>query len=101
MLPINLLQSQLSFNKKLINQLHLDVHYDKQEVKRINKHIKELSGAALAQEYVVTMTCQKTECLKQLQKTRKQLKQLAILQKSIKQEIAYNHLYHEVMFGGE
>lgn len=87
MLPISLLQSQLSFNKKLINQLQLDIHYDKQEVKRVNKHIKELSGVALAQKYVVTMCCQKLECLKQLQKTRKQLKQLAVLQKSIKQAI--------------
>ena len=87
MLPINLLQSQLAHNKKRINELQLNVHYDKQEVRRINKHIKELSGVALAQEYVVTMTCQKLECLKELQKTRKQLKQLAILQKSIKKAI--------------
>lgn len=71
MLSISLLQSQLAHNKKRINELQLDVHYDKQEVKRINKHIKELSGVALAQEYVVPLTCQKLECLKQIKKTRK------------------------------
>ena len=60
-----------------------------------------LSGVVLAQEYVVTMTCQKLECLKQLQKTRKQLKQLAILQKSIKQAISEYRVDYEVMFGGD
>ena len=87
MLPINLLQSQLAHNKKRINELQRDVLLYKSDVKYINKQVKDLEGDAHAQDYTFTLLSQKIDCLKDLQKTRKQLKQLAILQKSIKQAV--------------
>ena len=87
MLPINLLQSQLAHNKKRINELQNTVAHEKEVVKYINRQVKDLEGVDLAQDYTFTLLSQKIDCLKELQKTRKQLKQLAILQKSIKQAI--------------
>lgn len=101
MLPINLLQSQLAHNKKRINELQYLVQEYLFDIKSVNEQIKPLIEDIHAMRYVDNLTSQKMMYLKDLQKTRKQLKQLAILQKSIKQEIAYSHFYHEVMFGGE
>ena len=101
MLPINLLQSQLAHNKKRINELQYLVQEYLFDIKSVNEQIKPLSEDIHAMRYVDNLASQKIMYIKDLQKTRKQLKQLAILQKGIKQEIAYSHFYHEVMFGGE
>ncbi len=101
MLPINLLQSQLAHNKKRIKYLQYLVQEHLSDIESVNDQIKPLAGDIYAMRYVDNLTSQKMMYIKELQKTRKQLKQLAILQKSIKQEIAYSHFYHEVMFGGE
>lgn len=87
MLPINLLQSQLAHNKKRINELQAFVKEYLFDIKSTNEHIKSLEGDAHAQDYVSHLMYEKLQYVKMLQKTRKQLKQLAILQKSIKFEI--------------
>lgn len=101
MLPTNLLQSQLAHNKKRINELQSLVQEYLYDIKSVNEQIKPHVGDVLALQYLDNLVYEKMMYIKDLQKTRKQLKQLAILQKSIKQEIAYSHFYHEVMFGGE
>ena len=98
MLPINLLQSQLAHNKKLINELKYVVSKIKSRLFRINQDIIVCDD--YRELYLAALKSDRASTLKDLQKTRKQLKQLTILQKGIKQEIAYSHFYHEVMFGG-
>lgn len=87
MLPISLLQSQLAHNKKRINELQSFVKEYLFDIKSTNEHIKYLEGDVHAQDYVSHLMYEKLQYVKMLQKTRKQLKQLAILQKSIKFEI--------------
>lgn len=98
MLPISLLQSQLAHNKKRINELQYVVSEIKSRLFRINQDIIVCDD--YRELYLAALKSDKASTLKDLQKTRKQLKQLAILQKNIKQEIGYSHFYHEVMFGG-
>lgn len=100
MLPINLLQSQLAHNKKRINELQYVAKQIGCRLTRINHDIIERKYNK-QQFMVLVLESDKATSLKDLQKTRKQLKQLAILQKNIKQEIGYSHFYHEVMFEGE
>lgn len=85
MLPINLLQSQLAYNKKHINELQYVVSKIKSRLFRINQDI--LVCDDYRELYLAALKSDKAATLKDLQKTRKQLKQLAILQKSIKQAI--------------
>lgn len=99
MLPISLLQSQLAHNKKRINELQYVVSKIKSRLFRINQDIIVCDD--YRELYLAALKSDKASTLKDLQKTRKQLRQLAILQKGIKQEIAYSHFYHEVMFGGD
>ena len=87
-IPINLLQSQLAHNKNRINELQRYALLYKSGVKYINIQVKYLEDDIMAQDYTCTLLTQKIDYLKELQKTRKQLKQLAILQKSIKTSIS-------------
>lgn len=85
MLPINLLQSQLAHNKKRINELQYVVSKIKSRLFRINQDIIVCDD--YRELYLAALKSDRASTLKDLQKTRKQLKQLAILQKSIKFEI--------------
>ena len=96
MLPISLLQSQLAHNKKRINELQFVVSKIKSKLFRINQDI--IVCEDYRELYLAALRADKATTLKDIQKVRKQLKRLAILQRSIKQEIAYSHFYHEVMF---
>lgn len=87
MLPINLLQSQLAHNKKRINELQSFVKEYLFDIKSVNEQIKPLVGDIHAMRYGDNLTSQKMVYIKDLQKARKQLKQLAILQRSTKQAI--------------
>lgn len=85
MLPISLLQSQLAHNKKRINELQAKVRLYKSNRGYVLLTLEEPHGLSEDEE---------TECknsviqyCKKLKSTRKQLKQLAVLQKSIKFEI--------------
>ena len=91
MLPINLLQSQLAHNKKRINELQSFVKEYLFDIKSTNEHIKSLGGDAHAQDYVSHLMYEKLQYVKMLQKTRKQLKQLAILQKALKEQV-FQHI---------
>lgn len=88
MLTINLLQSQLAHNKKRINELQSLIKEYLFDIKSTNEHIKSLEGDAHAQDYVSHLMYEKLQYVKMLQKTRKQIKQLAVLQKSIKTSIS-------------
>lgn len=88
MLTINLLQSQLAHNKKRINELQSLIKEYLFDIKSTNEHIKSLEGDAHAQDYVSHLMYEKLQYVKMLQKTRKQLKQLAVLQKAIKTSIS-------------
>lgn len=99
MLPINLLQSQLAHNKKRINELQAHI-----KLYKLNR------GFVLKTLSIPTeLTLEELQSLKQvvinwniqIKSTRKQLKQLAILQKSIKQAVSEYRVDYEVMFGGE
>ena len=87
MLPISLLQSQLAHNKKRINELQSLVQEYLYDIKSVNEQIKPHVGDVLALQYLDNLVYEKMMYIKDLQKTRKQLKQLAVLQKSIKQAI--------------
>lgn len=91
MLPISLLQSQLAHNKKRINELQSFVKEYLFDIKSTNEHIKSLEGDAHAQDYVSHLMYEKLQYVKMLQKTRKQLKQLAILQKALKEQV-FQHI---------
>jgi len=99
MLPISLLQSQLAHNKKRINELQAKVRLYKSNRGYVLCTLEEPHGLSKDEEAECKNSV--TQYCKKLKSTRKQLKQLAILQKSIKQEITYSHFYHEVVFGGE
>ena len=86
MLPISLLQSQLAHNKKRINELQYVSKQIGCRITRINHDIIERKYNK-QQFMVLVLESDKAMSLKDLHKTRKQLKQLAILQKSIKQAI--------------
>lgn len=85
MLPISLLQSQLAHNKKRINELQYVVSKIKSRLFRINQDI--IICDDYRELYLAALKSDKASTLKDLQKTRKQLKQLAILQKAIKTSI--------------
>lgn len=99
MLPVSLLQSQLAYNKKHINELQDKILVAKANRGYVLRTLKKPEDLSFEEE----LSCKDSVISWNLQikKTRKQLKQLAILQKSIKQEITYSHFYHEVMFGGD
>lgn len=87
MLPINLLQSQLTHNKKRINELQNVAKQIGCRLTRINHEIIERKYNKQA-FMVLVLESDKARTLKDLQKTRKQLRQLAILQKAIKTSIS-------------
>lgn len=90
MLPINLLQSQLAHNKKRINELQERIQYAVQDLKGICINIKAENFCTNMhnQRWVECLHTDKQRTLKEIQTTRKQLKQLAILQKAIKTSIS-------------
>lgn len=86
MLPINLLQSQLAHNKKRINELQHKILIAKANRGYVLRTLKKQEDLSLEEE----LSCKDSVISWNLQikKTRKQLKQLAILQKAIKTSIS-------------
>lgn len=92
MLPINLLQSQLAHNKKRINELQESIYYTTISLRDTCRRIKEIESTGAGNRYIQSLSVHKHQFIKDLQKTRKQLKQLAILQKAIKTSISLQEM---------
>jgi hypothetical protein len=86
----SILQSMLSRNKEIIDNLHYMQRNIKGNVKAINVEIKSLEGVVLGQKYICSLLREKSDEWKLFQKNSKSLKQLAEIQKAIKEEIRTN-----------
>jgi predicted transcriptional regulator len=86
----SILQSMLARNKELITDLHVQCFEIKSIVKDYNSEIASLSGDVHAERYVWNLLYGKKQELQQLGRNQKSLKQLAEIQKAIKEEIRKN-----------
>jgi len=80
----------LARNKETINFLHLQQIDLKEWLREINLEIKTYDCGEKPSSYLVTGLKYRTEALKDIQKNSKSLKQLAEIQKAIKEEIRTN-----------
>ena len=86
----SILQSMLARNKEVISGLHESQEDLKTTLKELNQDIKEVCTEEMASRYIMSLSEQKQCTLYFLQKNSKSLKQLAAIQKEIKEEIKYN-----------
>jgi hypothetical protein len=86
----SILQSMLARNKELITNLHVQCFEIKTIVKDYNSEIASLAGDVHAERYVWNLVYGKKQELQQLSRNQKSLKQLAAIQKAIKEEIRMN-----------
>lgn len=84
------LQSMLARNKGIISNLHLQKVNSLAYIKDVNQEKKDLEGDAFAERYIHNLNRMKQEELKAFYKNQKSLKQLAAIQKAIKDEIRMN-----------
>jgi hypothetical protein len=86
----SILQSMLARNKEVINNLYLDQIQNKEYLRETNISIKSYEDAKYSSGYLHELIKNKYDVLRYIQKNSKSLKQLAAIQKAIKEEIRMN-----------
>jgi glutaredoxin 2 len=87
----SILQSMLARNKEVINNLNLQQEALKEYLQETNSSIKSYEDAKYSSGYLHELIKNKYDVLKDIQKNSKSLKQLAAIQKAIKEEIKFNN----------
>ncbi len=86
----SILQSMLARNKRAIKLLNIERRELKVWLREINLDIKNYDSGKHTSRYLIARLRNKTFVLKDIQKNSKSLKQLAEIQKAIKEEIKHN-----------